>query len=99
MLKSPLNKASLSLSSMGMVLKNPLLSHLSVPKRWHRVSRSALYHPCSSADASHTAGPPTLTTLQAFHAALPKPMPDHIGTKSNGEINAIAWVNTIVQVC
>jgi hypothetical protein len=41
----------------------------------------------------------TATTLQAFHAALPKPMPDQIGTKSSGEINAVAWLNSLVQVC
>jgi len=43
-----------------------------------------------------TTGP---VTLQAFHAALPKPMPDEIGTKHNGEVNAVAWLNNMVQVC
>ncbi|KIJ47883.1 hypothetical protein M422DRAFT_28681 [Sphaerobolus stellatus SS14] len=36
-------------------------------------------------------------TLQAFYAALPKPMPEEIGTKSNGELNAVAWLNNMVQ--
>lgn len=44
------------------------------------------------------APPPTVTTLQVFYAALPKPMPDIIGTKPSGEINAIAWLNSTVQV-
>ncbi|KAF8583692.1 hypothetical protein K439DRAFT_1661156 [Ramaria rubella] len=54
--------------------------------------------PFGGAEASLSAPIPAVTTLQAFHAALPKPMPDNIGIKSNGEINAVAWLNNMVQI-
>ncbi|KAF8519305.1 hypothetical protein JB92DRAFT_2786838 [Gautieria morchelliformis] len=53
--------------------------------------------PFVGAEATLPPTPPTGMTLQAFHAALPKPLPDQIGTKSSGESNAVAWLNTMVQ--
>ncbi|KAF8530070.1 hypothetical protein BU17DRAFT_78612 [Hysterangium stoloniferum] len=37
-------------------------------------------------------------TSQAFYASLPKPMPEQIPIKANGEINGLGWLNSMVQI-
>lgn len=65
--KLPLNRASSNLSSMGMGLKSPLSSRLSVLKRCHRVSCRALYHRYSSAHVSQ----PLLLRQQLLRHFMP----------------------------
>jgi hypothetical protein len=39
----------------------------------------------------------SVTSLQSFYDSLPQPLPESFGDKSCNEINAPAWLNTLMQ--